>query len=131
MVRRITMAEAKKSPVSALQKKQAEHVRAIAQVVAKKSVPVEKLRLMIQAAARKLEEAGFGTLKTSYKRLSFEIYVMQRLYEGGYPLQQGNHEQLVTLLDASAEPHAEDIAALEEEFSKPKDPSDEFLSMFD
>ena len=42
------MAKAKKSPVSELQKKQAQHVRAIAQAVAKKSVPVEKLRLMIQ-----------------------------------------------------------------------------------
>ena len=125
------MAKAKKVPVSALQKKQAQHVRAIAKRCSEESMSVEQLRNMIKAAARKLEDAGFGTLKTSYKRLSFEIYVMQRLYEGAYPLQQGNHEQLVTILDASAEPHAEDIAALEEEFSKPKDPSDEFLSMFD
>lgn len=125
------MAKAKKVPVSALQKKQAEHVRSIAKAVSESSVPVAQLRLMIKAAARKLEEAGFKTMSTSYKRLSFEIYVMQRLYEGAYPLQQGNHEQLVAILDASAEPHAEDIASLEEEFSKPKDPSDEFLSMFD
>ena len=125
------MAKAKKVPVSALQKKQAEHVRAIAKAVSESSVPVAQLRLMIKAAARKLEEAGFKTMSTSYKRLSFEIYVMQRLYEGAYPLQQGNHEQLVAILDASAEPHAEDIASLEAEFTKPKDASDEFLSMFD
>ena len=125
------MAKSKKVPVSPLQKKQAQHCLAIAKRCSEESVSVEQLRLMIKAAARKLEEAGFKSLKTSYKKLGFEIYVMQRLYEGAYPLQQGNHEQLVAILDASAEPHAEDIASLEEEFSKPKDPSDEFLSMFD
>ena len=125
------MAKAKKVPVSELQKKQAQHCMAIATACQEESVPIWKLRLMIKAAARKLEMAGFKSLKTSYKKLGFEIYVMQRLYEGAYPLQQGNHEQLVAILDASAEPHAEDIASLEAEFTKPKDASDEFLSMFD
>jgi len=125
------MAKAKKVPVSELQQQQLDFCQRILKKLQGKSVPVEDLRGMIAAGAKKLEKLGFKTMSTSYRKLSFEIYVMQRLYEGAYPLAQGNHEQLVAILDASAEPHAEDIASLEAEFSKPKDPSDEFLSMFD
>jgi len=121
------MAKAKKVPVSELQQQQLDFCQRILKKLQGKSVPVEDLRGMIAAGAKKLEELGFKTMSTSYRKLSFEIYVMQRLYEGAYPLAQGNHDQLVAILDASAEPHAEDIESLEAA-AKPKDP---FAEMFD
>lgn len=124
------MAKAKKVPVrkvSALQKIQLDFCVRILKRANAESMSIPALRSCIAAGAKKLEEQGFISFGTTYKKLSFEIYVMQRLYEGAYPLLQGNHDQLVAILDASAEPHAEDIASLEASLK----PEDEFAAMFE